>query len=93
MTNAYHPWHPKIVKRAAPAARESIGISELDSRLQEQIAEYGSIKEFHITLWRGERDATGCNWNARVVRIKGNWTNDSAWWDVVPQLRQRFNLA
>ena len=93
MANVHYLWHPETVKRDPPAARESIGISELDSRLQEQIAEYGSIKEFHITLWRDERDATGCNWNARVDRIRGEWTNDSAWWSVVPQLRQRFNLA
>jgi hypothetical protein len=52
-----------------------------------------SIKDFHITLWRNQRDAIGCNWNARVDRIKCDWTNDSAWWDVVPLLRNRFNLS
>jgi hypothetical protein len=93
MANVHYLWHPETVKRDPPAARESIGINELDSRLQEQLAEYGSIKEFRITLWRDERDPPGCNWNARVDRIRGEWTNDSAWWDVVPQLRQRFNLA
>jgi hypothetical protein len=75
------------------STREVIGIGELDSRLQEQIAEYGSIKDFYITMWRDERDATGCNWNARVDRVKGDLTNDSAWRDVVPQMRERFNLA
>jgi hypothetical protein len=51
--------------------RELIGISELDSRIQEQIAEYGSIKSFHIVLWRDAPDA-GCNWNAHIERVQGN---------------------
>jgi hypothetical protein len=73
--------------------RELIGMSELDSRLQNEIAEYGSTKGFHITMWRAEPDATGCNWNARVDRIKGTELSDLSWWDVVPQLRTRFNLS
>jgi len=74
-------------------ARELIGIGELDSRLQNEIAEYGTLKGFHITMWRAEPDATGCNWNARVDQIKGTESNDSSWWDVVPQMRKRFNLS
>jgi hypothetical protein len=42
-------------------SREFIGIGELDSRLQDEIAEYGNLKRFHITMWRDEPDATGCN--------------------------------
>jgi hypothetical protein len=72
--------------------RQLVGISELDSRLQDEFAQYGSIKTFRITMWRDNPDGTGCNWNARVDRIKGGESDDSAWWDVVPQLRQRFNL-
>jgi hypothetical protein len=69
-----------------------IGISELDSRLQDEISQYGSIKAFRITMWREDADGTGCNWNARVDLITGAESTDSAWWDAVPQLRQRFNL-
>ena len=73
-------------------ARELIGISDLDSRLQDEMAEHGSLKGFHITLWRDEGDATGCNWNARIDRIRGVPLTNLAWWDVVPQMRKRFNL-
>ena len=73
------------------ATRSLIGISELDSRIQEQIAEYESIKHFHVVLWRDRPDATGCNWNARIERIQGN-ASDCSWWDVVPRMRERFNL-
>ena len=48
-------------------------------------------KDFHILLWRQDPDATGCNWNAHIERIRGSFT-DSSWWDVVPQMRERFNL-
>lgn len=73
--------------------RELIGISELDSRIQEQIAEYGSIKSFQIVLWRDAPDATGCNWNAHIERVQGNELSDLSWWDVVSQMRLRFNLT
>jgi hypothetical protein len=73
-------------------ARSLIDISALDSRIQEQIAKYGSIKDFHVVLWRNESDAAGCNWNARIGRFQGNGSSDSSWWDVVPQMRERFNL-
>jgi len=73
--------------------RELIGISELDSRLQEQIIEHGSLKGFRVTMWRDKPDATGCNWNARIDRVKGTESDDSSWWDVVPHMRRRFNLA
>ena len=73
-------------------AREVIEISELDLRLQQKMAEHGGLKGFHITLWRDERDATGCNWNARIDRIRGVPLTNLSWWDVVPQLRKRFNL-
>jgi hypothetical protein len=74
-------------------ARELIGLGDLDSRLQNEIAEYGTPKGFHITMWRAEPDATGCNWNARVDRIKGTESSDLSWWNVVPQMRARFNLS
>jgi hypothetical protein len=47
--------------------------------------------DFHIVLWRQDPDTTGCNWNAHIERIRGSLT-DSSWWDVVPQMRERFNL-
>ena len=77
----------------AVATRSLIGISELDSRIQEQIAEHGSVKDFHVVLWREIPDGTGCNWNARIERVNGNGSSDSRWWDVVPQMRERFNLT
>ena len=72
-------------------ARSLIDIGALDVRVQEQVAKYGSIKDFHVVLWRQDPDATGCNWNARIERIGGS-LSDSSWWDVVPQMRERFNL-
>ena len=46
-------------------------------------------------LWRQEPDTTGCNWNARIEYIGRKRAADSrdlTWWDVVPQMRERFNL-
>jgi hypothetical protein len=73
-------------------ARSLIDITALDSRIQEQIAEYGSCKDFHLVLWRQKEDAAGCNWNAHIERMRGN-PSDSSWWDVVPQMRECFNLT
>jgi len=69
-----------------------IGMSELDARLQEQIAKHGCVKEFHIVLWRQNPDRTGCNWNARIERVAGSAVNSTNWQDVVPRTRKRFNL-
>jgi hypothetical protein len=43
-------------------------------------------------LWRQEPDADGCNWNARIECVRGRHLNDCSWWDVVPQMRERFKL-
>jgi hypothetical protein len=75
------------------ATRSLIGISELDSRIQDQIADYGSIKDFKVMLWRQPPDDTGSNWDARIYRIRGDGAADSRWWVLVPQLRERFNLS
>ena len=75
--------------------RSLFDISTLDSRVQEEIAKYGTIKEFQVVLWRQEPDATGCNWNARIEYIGRKRAADSrdlTWWAVVPQMRERFNL-
>jgi hypothetical protein len=75
-------------------ARSLIGIVALDSRLEEELAKYGSGKDFHVVLWRGKPDATGCNWNARIGRVRRRNSSDStSWWDVVPQMRERFSLT
>jgi hypothetical protein len=76
--------------------RSLLDISTLDSRVQEEIAKYGTIKEFQVVLWRQEPDTTGCNWNARIEYIGRKRAADSrdlTWWDVVPQMRERFNLS
>jgi hypothetical protein len=77
--------------------RALIDISSLDVRVQEQVAKHGDLKDFHVALWRQDPDASGCNWNARIERVSGSANhpdsaNDSSWWDVVPQMRERFNL-
>jgi hypothetical protein len=69
-----------------------IDISALDTRMQEQVAKHGSVKEFHVVLWRQDPDTIGCNWNARIERVAGCAVDDTTWWDVVPQMRERFNL-
>lgn len=79
-------------------ARSLIDIGSLDVRVQEQIAKHGNLKDFHVALWRQDSDATGCNWNAHIVRVRGaahnsECANDPSWWDVVPQMRERFNLS
>jgi len=74
-------------------ARSRIDIVMLDLRLEEELAKYADIKELKVVLWRQSPDATGCNWNARIDRVRGDSSSDSSWWDVVPQMRERFNLT
>lgn len=76
-------------------ARSLIDIGTLDLRIEEEISKYGKVKEFQIVTWRQEPDATGSNWNARIEyvgRARAADARDLTWWDVVPQLRERFNL-
>jgi hypothetical protein len=74
-------------------ARTLIDIAALDVRIQEQVATYGSLKDFKIVVWSQELDAINCNWNARIERFQGDSSNDSSWWHIVPLMRERFNLA
>ena len=73
-------------------ARARIDVAALDLRLEEELAKYADIKELKVVLWRQDPDATGCNWNARIDRVRGNSSSDSSWWGVVPQMRERLNL-
>ena len=73
-------------------ARSLIDRTALNSRLREQVANYGNLKDFHIMLWRQEPDAGECNWNAHIRCVRGSGLSDSSWWDVVPKLRKRFDL-
>ena len=73
-------------------SRSLLDISALDACMQAQVAQFGNIKDFHFVLWRQEPDVMGSNWNARITHFRGSSANDSSWWDVVPQLRERFNL-
>jgi hypothetical protein len=73
-------------------ARSLIDIGTLDFRIEEEISKYGTLKDFHIVLWRHDPDTAGCNWNAHIERIPRGSLTDSSWWDVVPQMRERFNL-
>jgi hypothetical protein len=84
---------PSLAPSTPVATRLLIGISELDSRIQDQIAEYGSVKDFKVMLWRQAPDPTGSNWDARIYRVRGDSATDSRWWVLVPQLRERFNLS
>ena len=76
----------------APMARSLIDISVLDEKIQEKVARYGNLKDFHIVLWRQEPDVTGSNWNARIERLSGDADRYPNWWDIVPALREIFNL-
>jgi hypothetical protein len=82
---------PRQQSSEAFVPRLQIDMTALDLRIQERIAKYGSIKDFHVLLWRDEPDATGCNWNARIDRVRDG-SSDSSWWSVVPQMRECFNL-
>jgi hypothetical protein len=73
-------------------ARAVIDMVTLDLRLEEELAKYANLKDFKVVLYRQDPDETGCNWNARIERVGGRHLNDCSWWDVVPQLRERFNL-
>jgi hypothetical protein len=74
-------------------ARSLIDIATLDVRIQEQVAKHGSLKDFAIAVWRQDLDAINCNWNARIERFQGDSSSDSSWWDIVPLMRERFNLV
>jgi hypothetical protein len=73
-------------------ARSLIDLVALDLQLEEQLAKHASVKDFKLVVWRQEPDPTGCNWNARIDRLRGDSSSDPSWWGVVPQLRERFNL-
>jgi hypothetical protein len=76
-------------------ARTLLDIGALDARMQEAVASHGSPKDYRVALWRQEPDETGCNWDARLARLArnpGEHSRDLTCWDVVPQLRERFNL-
>jgi hypothetical protein len=75
-----------------PIARTLIDIGSLDLRVQERVARHGNFKDFQLALWRQEPDSTGCNWNAHIDRIRGGSANDSSWREVVPELREHYNL-
>ena len=53
-------------------ARSLIDIGSLDLRVQEEVAEHGSMKDFSLALWRQDPDSTGCNWNARIRPTRAN---------------------
>jgi hypothetical protein len=72
--------------------RSLIDIVALDLQLEKMLARHSSLKDFKVVLWRQEPDATGCNWNARIERVRDEGSSDTSWWDVVPQMRERFNL-
>jgi hypothetical protein len=74
-------------------ARSLIDIAALDVQIQEQVARYGSLKDFKIVVWRQELDAINCNWNARIERFQGDSSSDSSWWHIVPRMRESFNLV
>ena len=74
-------------------ARSLIDIAALDLRIQEQVAKYGNLKDFTIAEWRLELDAINCNWDARIERFQGDGSSDSSWSDIVPLMRERFNLV
>ena len=72
--------------------RSLIDIVALDLLLEEQLAKHASLKDFKRVVWRQEPDTTGCNWNARIDSLRGYSSSDTSWWDVVPRMRERFNL-
>lgn len=74
-------------------ARTLLDIGALDSRVLEEVAAHGDIKDFKVTLWQQAPDASGCNWNGHIERIQGNHSNDTGWWIVLPQMRERFNVG
>src|ERR1019366_10066693 len=39
--------------------RSLIDISALDVQVQEQVAKYGNVKDFHVVLWRQDPDTAG----------------------------------
>ena len=73
--------------------RSVVEMSVLDEQVQDQLAKYGSVKEFHTVLWQQAPDETGCNWNAHIERMRAELDSNPRWWHVVPQMRQRFNLV
>jgi hypothetical protein len=73
-------------------ARAAIDMVTLDLRLEEELAKHATLKDFKVVLYRQDPDETGCNWNARIERVGGRHLTDCSWWDVVPRLRERFNL-
>ena len=81
-----------VTPSEALVTRSLLDIGALDGRIEEAICKYGTLKEFHIVLWRQHPDATGCNWNARLGWVRGSGSIEVSWWGVVPEPRERYNL-
>lgn len=74
-------------------ARSLLNINTLDEQIQQEICKYGKLKDFRLVVCRQEPDATGCNWIGHIERVRGSRSSsDLRWWDVLPRLRQRYNL-
>lgn len=73
--------------------RLPIDIGLLDLRVQELIAKFGSLRDFHVTLWRQEPDATGSNWNGHIGRTAGLAEIPPRISEIVQLLRLEFNLS
>ena len=74
-------------------ARSLIDIGALDMYLQEALGKVARGTDFQVAVWRQTPDAAGCNWNARFEPIERTESEDKRWWNVVPDLRARFNVA
>ena len=73
--------------------RDSVDIGKLDALVQEALANYCSVNGFSLTVWRDKGDPSGCNWNGRLEPLPKCAAVDTGWWDVIPRLRERYNLA
>jgi len=78
---------------ASASERATIDIGRLDAIVQEELAAYCSINGFSFALWRDKTEPGGCNWNARLQPLQKCAAVDNAWWDVIPRLRERYNLT
>jgi hypothetical protein len=73
--------------------RSIIDIGALDLAVQERLLSFGSLKDFHIALWRHEPDASGCNWNGSIGRANGGVSEGLSLDLIIPQLRNAFNVG
>jgi hypothetical protein len=69
-------------------ARSLLDIGAVDLPVQEEVAKYGSIEDFHVVLSRYEPERQAAMGMHASRACDAAALSELTWWDVVPQMHQ-----